>query len=56
MTLDIAVRGVPYELQISARRLLNDGRTAVGPLDDEETERIWEAVQEGIATEATWNC
>ena len=45
MHVDITVNGETYELQISARRLSNDGCTSVGPLSIDEVEKIWEEIR-----------
>lgn len=48
MHIEITVNGKPYELQISAREIINDGRTYV-LLSDSETEELMDEIQNGIA-------
>ena len=50
MVYDIKLNGKRYELQISVREIINDGMTAVGPLDDSSSAQLLYGIREMLET------
>ena len=46
MVYDIKLNNKRYELQISVREIINDGATAVGPLDDSSSAQLLYGIRE----------